>query len=325
MRLLNIFLTLLFVTGIAATLATSRLSREINAPGPLTEAKLVYILPGSSLKMIEAKLFNAGVIGDRLSFTIAARWKNRHKALKSGEYQFPAGANIADVITLLQSGKTYQHKITIPEGLTVAEIAELLKAEPGLSGDIAENPPEGSLLPETYSFSYRDTRAGLIVRMQISMQEELKELWDKRALDVPFTTPQEAVILASIVEKETGFRDERSRAASVFINRLNKKMPLQSDPTVIYAITGGQGKMDRALTYADLKEPSDYNTYLVQGLPPTPIANPGRASLHAVLNPEKSDYIYFVADGSGGHAFSKTLKEHNNNVKLWRKMQKKAK
>ncbi|MBI3441738.1 MAG: endolytic transglycosylase MltG, partial [Proteobacteria bacterium] len=196
---------------------------------------------------------------------------------------------------------------------------------PVLIGDIATIPMEGSLLPETYDFSYHDTRQNLIERMKKSMQEELRALWEKRAGDIPFATPDEAVTLASIVEKETRLHDERPRVAGVFINRLKKHIPLQSDPTVIYAVTLGQAKLDRVLTYKDLQTSSAYNTYSRQGLPPTPIANPGRASLAAVLNPEHNDYIYFVANGTGGHVFAKTLKEHNHNVAQWRKMQKNVK
>lgn len=324
-RLVNVLITLFLIAGVAATLAATRLSREINTAGPLQETKLVYIAPGSPVRNIATKLSTEGVIRDYLSFFVAARWQNWHKELKAGEYQFTPGISVADILSMLQNGKTHQRKITIPEGLTAAEIVALLRDETALSGDIAENPPEGSLLPETYSFSYRDTRAGLVSRMQKSMRTELQALWEKRSPDLPLATPEEAVILASIVEKETGFRDERPRVAGVFINRLNKRIPLQSDPTVIYGITNGQGKLERPLTYDDLKEPTDYNTYAIQGLPPGPIANPGRASLSATLNPEKHDYIYFVADGSGGHAFAKTLKDHNKNVSNWRKVQKKAK
>ncbi len=325
MRLGNIFLTLLFVGAIAAVVAGRWFILETKAPGPLAAEKLVYIAPGMSVKSITAKLLDSGVIRNDLVFLADARWQNRQEELKAGEYQFLPGISISDIITLLQSGKTYQHKITIPEGLMAVEIIALLKNEPVLTGDVAPLPPEGSLLPETYKFSYGDTRQDIITRMEKSMQEELAALWEKRAAGLPFKTSAEAVVLASVVEKETALPNERPRVAGVFINRLNKNIPLQSDPTVIYAFTQGKEKLARALTYQDLKTTSPYNTYVVTGLPPAPIANPGRASLAAVLNPEKNDYIYFVADGTGGHAFAKTLQEHNNNVARWRALEKQAK
>ena len=203
------------------------------------------------------------------------------------------------------------------------EIVELLKKEAVLTGAVDPLPPEGSLLPETYKFSYGDTRQGIIERMKKSMQEEMTALWSKRAADFPLSE-SEAVVLASIVEKETALPAERPRVAGIFLNRLHKGIPLQSDQTVIYALTLGQSVLTRPLTYADLRRPSVYNTYVATGLPPTPIANPGKATLAAVLNPEKNDYIYFVANGTGGHSFAKTLQEHNRNVAKWRLLEKKA-
>jgi UPF0755 protein len=324
-RLGNILFVLILIGTLAAIVAAGWLVREINAPGPLVAETLLYIEPGSSVKAIAAKLLDGGIIQNGTAFLIDARWRNQQQNLKAGEYNFPAGVSIGGVITLLQGGKTWQRKITIPEGLTVIEVIDLLNGEPALAGALDSLPPEGSLLPETYHFSYGDTRQGIVGRMKISMQKELAALWEKRAEGLPLKNPQEAVILASIVEKETGVADERPRVAGVFINRLKRRIPLQSDPTVSYAVTQGKEGLERALNRQDLKIPSAYNTYLVAGLPPSPIANPGKASLAAALNPEKNDYIYFVADGSGGHAFAVTLKEHNNNVARWRKLGKKAK
>ncbi|MCE9507732.1 MAG: endolytic transglycosylase MltG [Alphaproteobacteria bacterium] len=322
MRLRYILLSLLLCAALAAT---AWFNYAVNAPGPLAAEKLLYIAPGNSVRAITAKLLDGGIIDNGPAFLIDARWRNRQENLKAGEYNFPAGISIGGVITLLQSGKTWQRRITIPEGLEVTEVMDLLNSEPALTGAIDPRPPEGSLLPETYLFSYGDTRQGLVNRMKNSLQKELAALWEKRAGGLPLKTPEEAVILASIVEKETGLAGERPRVAGVFTNRLNRRIPLQSDPTVSYAVTQGKGSLDRALSYQDLKTPSPYNTYLVAGLPPTPIANPGKASLAAVLNPEKNDYLYFVADGSGGHVFARTLKEHNNNVARWRRLEKKAK
>jgi UPF0755 protein len=269
------------------------------------------------------RLQEAGIIGNALAFRIDARLQGRAAGLKAGEYQFAPGSSIRDAIALLQSGKTYQRKITIPEGLMSFEIVSLLDKEETLTGKVDTLPPEGSLLPETYMFSYGDTRQSVIDRMKKSMQDTIGALWQGR--EEGFSLSQhETVVLASVVEKETGLAAERPRVAGVFFNRLRKGIPLQSDPTVIYALTLGQSTLGRLLTTADLKKPSPYNTYLASGLPPTPIANPGKAALEAVLHPEKNDYIYFVANGSGGHAFSRTLKEHNDNVAKWRRLQKAA-
>jgi UPF0755 protein len=212
--------------------------------------------------------------------------------------------------------------VTIAEGLTVMEIITLLQGETALTGALSALPAEGSLLSETYYYTYGMTRQMIVERMQKAMQETLSSLWNGRVADGILRTPEEVAVLASIVEKETGLAAERPRVAGVFINRLRQGMPLQSDPTVIYAVTEGKMKLERPLSLADLKTPSPYNTYLVKGLPPFPIANVGKAALEAVLHPEAHDYIYFVADGTGGHAFAKTLAEHNNNVAKWRRISK---
>jgi UPF0755 protein len=318
----DIFIAALLFAAIIAVSALIWLDRQAQAPGPLTADKLFYIEPGSPVRSITENLLDAGIIRNDRVFLIEAIWRNRGENLKAGEYRFPAGISIGGIITLLQSGKTWQRQITIPEGLTVSEIIALLQGEEVLRGAVATLPAEGILLPETYNFSYGDQRSSLIERMKKSMREELAALWEKRAEGLPFKTPQEAVILASIVEKETRIPEERPRVARVFLNRLARGIPLQSDPTVIYAVTQGKEKLERSLTYQDLKTDSPYNTYVVKDLPPTPIANPGKSSIAAALHPESNDYIYFVADGTGGHVFAKTLKEHNNNVAHWRRVQK---
>ena len=324
-RFIKIIAALFFLGAAVMLISSSWLEQTTAAAGPLPSDTLVYIPAGSSIKAIEKELLNAGAIVNGTAFTLSARWKNRAAHLKAGEYLFPAHASINDLIAQLQGGKTYYHQITLAEGLTSAEITELLNSNSVLSGSIVNMPAEGSLLPETYSFSRNDERQTVIKRMQEAMQAELETLWPQRAAGLPLKSKEEAVILASIVEKETGIAAERPRVAGVFINRLNKKIPLQTDPTVIYALTQGRKKLERALTYDDLKIPSPYNTYLVQGLPPAPIANPGRDSLRAVLNPENNDYLYFVADGSGGHVFAATLQEHNKNVQNWKKIKKNLK
>ncbi len=317
------FAAVLLLGILAAVAGVFWFNDAIKAPGPLGVEKTVYIAPGTRTKGMASKLYEEGVIGNSPAFRIDGRLQGRIEGLKAGEYLFQPHMSITDVITLLQSGKNYQHKITIPEGLMSVEIVGLLNKEPVLTGTIDTLPPEGSLLPETYKFSYGDTRQSVLARMKKSMQDTLDTLWQKRAANLPLSEP-EAIVLASIVEKETALAAERPRVAGVYLNRLRKGMLLQSDPTVIYALTLGQSVLARPLTYADLKKPSPYNTYLASGLPPTAIANPGKASLAAVLNPEKNDFIYFVADGSGGHAFAVTLPEHNHNVAKWRALEKKA-
>jgi UPF0755 protein len=241
--------------------------------------------------------------------------------LKAGEFAFPAAVSMRGALEILDRGETVARWLTVAEGLTSSEVVALVAAAEGLSGEPGPVPLEGSLLPETYHYSRDDDRAALIGRMQSDMQAVLAELWPKRAEGLPIKTPEEAVILASIVEKETGVAEERPLVASVFVNRLKRGMRLQSDPTVVYGITLGKAPLGRQLIFRDLDTPTPYNTYTNGGLPPGPIANPGRAALEAVLNPAETRYLYFVADGTGGHAFAKTLQEHNNNVAKWRKIQ----
>ena len=229
-------------------------------------------------------------------------------------------ATPASVINMLARGETVPRRLTVAEGLTVAEVFRLLAETDGLTGELPEPPPEGSLLPETYFYALGDERAELVRRMQHGMRRLLDELWPARAEALPLTDRQQALILASIVDKETGVAGERGAVAAVFYNRLRHGMRLQSDPTVIYGLTQGNGPLDRELTRADWLHDSPYNTYLIEGLPPGPIGNPGRAALEAVLNPDDVDYLYFVADGSGGHAFGRTLDEHNRNVARWRQI-----
>ena len=241
------------------------------------------------------------------------------KGLKAGEFAFSHGVSAKGAAQVLINGKTVTRRLTIAEGLTAFQVFDQLVATNGLE-DTFDVPLEGSVLPETYYFSYGDTRSELIKRMVRAMDNNLNRLWQERASGLPFKEPNEALILASIVEKETGVKAERARIAGVFINRLKKGMRLQSDPTVVYGLSKGDGPLGRSLMRADLKKKTPYNTYTINGLPPGPICNPGLAAIRAVLNPQYTDELYFVADGKGGHVFAKNLKEHNRNAAKWRKI-----
>jgi UPF0755 protein len=323
MRLRHIALILVVAAALGLFAFYGWLQQALSAPGPLDKAAIVYIEPGSGTKKISATLQEAGAIDSPGIFAYGA--KSMGGNLKAGEYQVPANASIEAIIELLQSGKTYQRHVTVPEGLTSAEIADIVNNAEVMTGKVDITPAEGSLLPQTYNYTRGDTRTSVIDRMSKAMKTTLDELWAKRAPDIKVKSVEEAVVLASIVEKETALPTERPRVAGVFYNRLKMGMPLQSDPTVIYAITEGKTKLGRLLTRADLDYSSPYNTYTNAGLPPGPIANPGRASLEAVLNPEHNEYFYFVANGTGGHTFAKTLEEHQRNVMKWREVEKEAK
>ncbi|WP_422366296.1 endolytic transglycosylase MltG [Pelagibius sp.] len=295
------------------------LQAQFRAPGPLTEETGFLVPRGAGLDAIAADLAAQGIVADADVFALAVRLFGEARSLQAGEFAVPPAASMEEVAALIASGRTVVHRVTVPEGLTSVEIVTLLNDAKVLEGSLADTPPEGSLLPETYHFTRGDSREALLQRMQDSMQSAIDDVWSRRVDGLPIKTPEEAVILASIVERETGVDAERPLVAGVFINRLRKGMPLQSDPTVIYGITLGKAPFGRSLTRKDLATPTPYNTYQIPGLPPAPIANPGRASLEAVVNPATTDYIYFVADGTGGHAFAKTLAEHNRNVAKWRK------
>ena len=289
-------------------------------PGPLVAERAVVIPKGSGLDDISKILAEAGIIAEPVVFRLGVRLRKDAGSLRAGEFAFPAHVSPMEAAEILKVGKTVVRKVTFPEGLTSFEIVNILNRTEGLTGDIALIPGEGALLPETYHFSYGDSREGLVERMSLKMQEALETLWADRDEDLPFKRMDDAVVLASIVEKETGLHAERPLVAAVFINRLRKGMRLQSDPTVVYALTEGKAELDRALTRQDWKIESPYNTYRISGLPPGPIANPGLASLQAVFHPAKTKDLYFVADGTGGHVFAETLKEHNRNVAQWRRI-----
>ena len=294
---------------------------QLTRPGPLESASVHVIPRGSNLAKIARILDDAGVISDPLIFRYGARIMRRGRALRAGEYEFPAHISARGVIDVLIGGKTVMRRLTVVEGTTTAQILDQVERAEGLEGGITDRPGEGRLMPETYFYSYGDARDELIERMQIAMEKTLGELWGARAHGLPLRTPREALILASIVEKETARPDERARIAAVFHNRLRRGMRLDADPTVVYGLTDGSGPLGRPLTRADLSTDDPYNTYLYPGLPPGPIGNPGRASVAAVLQPVDSEELFFVADGSGGHVFARTLAEHNRNVAKWRRIE----
>ncbi len=318
-RLGAIAVSLAVLLAVAAGALWFYLQSRYEAPGPLSAETVVVVPRGAGLAAIADRLAAAGVIADPALFRIGVRLFGDARALQAGEYAFPPAASMQDAAELIASGRTVVHRLTVPEGLTSVEVVALLQAAEPLDGAIEAVPPDGALLPETYHFHRGDSRAAVLQRMDEAMDAALEELWDKRAPNLPLNTPEEALVLASIIEKETGVDAERPLVGGVFVNRLRKGMPLQSDPTVVYGITQGKAPLGRSLTRNDLASPTPYNTYQIGGLPPGPIANPGRAALEAALNPAETEYFYFVAAGDGGHAFAKTLAEHNRNVAKWRK------
>ncbi|CAH0303863.1 endolytic transglycosylase MltG [Roseomonas sp. CECT 9278] len=318
MRLRLTFLALALVVLLAGGLAASFAWRAYTSPGPLP-APTQVVIPRGGTERIAAALAEARVIADPRAFALAA-WLTRGEGpLRAAEFAFPAGAPLAEVLRILRDARPVQRRLTIPEGLTAHQLRALLERTEGLTGDIPAI-AEGDFLPETYAFEWGETRAALLRRADAAMDRALAEAWAARAPDLPLTSAREALVLASIVERETGRPEERGQVAGVFVNRLRRGMPLQSDPTVAYAATAG-APMDRPISRADLDREHPFNTYRIRGLPPGPIASPGRAALAAATRPEATEHLFFVADGTGGHAFARTLEEHNRNVARWREVE----
>ncbi len=323
--LLKLTIALVLTGAIVAVSGWWWATRTFEAPGPLPQDTTVIIPKGAGLARITTALAEAGVIaGDQIHrtlFTVGVKASGQSASLHAGEYRFPAGLSMRQALDMLAAGKVVVRSLTIAEGLTTPAVLTLVAAAEGLEGDLPAPPATGDLLPETYHYSWGDSREVMVRRMRDAMRRTVADLWEKRAPDLPLKSPEEALVLASIVEKETGIAAERPRVAAVFINRLRKGMRLQSDPTVIYGLAPETGNLGRALTRRDLESQTAHNTYVIDRLPPTPIANPGRAAIEAVLNPISTRDLYFVADGSGGHAFAETLEQHNRNVAHWRRIQ----
>ena len=294
-------------------------------PGPTQTVSTVLIKPNTGVQEIAQLLQRRGLISDARIFQIGLRAYGNDGKLKAGEYEIKPQASMHDIMELLKSGKSVLYSLTVPEGLTVEQAFQRIAEHEALEGDMpAEMPAEGMLATDTQRFTRGTKRQQIIDRMLAQQKKLIEDVWARRRQDLPIADVNEFVTLASIVEKETGRGDERSRVAAVFMNRLKKGMRLQSDPTIIYGLFGGKGKpADRPIYQSDIDKPTPYNTYIINGLPPTPIANPGRAALEAVANPSATNELYFVADGTGGHAFATTLEEHNENVARWRELEKK--
>ncbi|MFD1333857.1 endolytic transglycosylase MltG, partial [Methylopila musalis] len=292
-----------------------------DGPGPLEREITVVIPRNQGVGEIAETLARAGVLDHPKAFEAGVRLHRAGDGLRFGEYAFPAHVSMREAMEILISGKAIEHAITIPEGLTSQQVVERLREASVLTGDVREIPPEGALLPETYNVMRGMPREQVIARMRQEQKAALDKIWRDRDPSVPVKTPDDLVTLASLVEKETGIAEERGRVAAVFVNRLNKGMRLQSDPTIVYGLVGGRGTLGRSLTRSDIQSRTAYNTYVINGLPAGPIANPGRAALEAAARPPKTGELYFVADGTGGHAFGKTLAEHNRNVQRWRQVE----
>ena len=310
----NAVISAFVLVALAAGIALFFGKQRFEAAGPLAADRVVNIPRGSGMRDIADTLSREGVIDQPWLFIGGVLVLKAREDLKAGEYEFKAHSSMRDVVATIVEGKVVAHQVSIPEGLTSEQIVARLLQDNVLAGDIKEIPREGSLLPDTYNYARGVTREQMVGRMQQAEQRLLREIWEHRAPDLPLRTPEQLVALASLVEKETGKPEERTRVAAVFVNRLKQKMKLQSDPTIIYGLVGGKGTLGRPIMKNEIEQPTPYNTYIIDGLPPGPIANPGRASLEAAANPARTRELYFVADGTGGHAFAETYEQHQKNV-----------
>jgi UPF0755 protein len=306
-------LSVIFLLTVCAGVAFVIGKQRFELAGPLEADKIVNV-PRGGIRDTAELLVREGVIDQPYLFIAGATLLKSRNDLKYGEYQFKQQASLRDVVETMIDGKVVQHNFTAAEGLTSEQIVQRLLENPVLTGSIREIPREGALLPETYRFTRGTTRDEVIRRMQQAQRRAVQEIWERRSPDLPIRSPEQLVVLASIIEKETGKPEERTRVAAVFVNRLKQRMKLQSDPTIIYGLVGGKGSLGRPIMKSEIEQPTPYNTYVIDGLPPGPIANPGRASLEAAANPARTRELFFVADGSGGHAFADTYEQHQKNV-----------
>ncbi|HEX9167432.1 MAG TPA: endolytic transglycosylase MltG, partial [Roseiarcus sp.] len=318
-------LTFVLLGALATVGALAWLLKESRSPGPLASDKVVMIVREDDGGSIADQLERAGIVDSALWFNVLTLLDGNRGALKRGEYAFKAGMTMNDIENELVAHRVVRYKLTVPEGLTSEQIVQRLRDDPTLVGDIKEPPREGSLMPDTYYFERGDTRLSILARMAKAQTKAIEEVWKGRAPELPIKSPGEMVTLASIVEKETGKAEERPHVAGVFVNRLEKHMRLESDPTIVYGLALGKGTLGRSITKADLNQSTPYNTYIIDGLPPGPISNPGKAALEAVANPTRSKDLYFVADGTGGHVFAETFDQHQKNVAHWRQIEKDVK
>ena len=300
----------------AAAGATVYALQVYDAPGPLPAPKVV-VVPRGGVEAVAGALRETGVIRTAWQFEAAAVATRGSGPLKAGELEFPAGATLHQVLAVLRTAKPIQHKLTVAEGLTAEQVTALLAHADALDGDVPAV-SEGSVLPETYIYERGTARIVLLGRASRAMEAEIGNQWTSRAPDLPLTSPQDALILASIVERETAKPEERKLVAAVYLNRLRRGMKLQSDPTVVYGVSGGTGLLDHGLTRAELDAANPYNTYRNAGLPPGPICMPGRAAIEAATHPADTADLFFVADGTGGHSFARTEQDHARNVQRWR-------
>jgi UPF0755 protein len=320
------------LAGAAAIFAFFYFSSAIGRAGPNPDARTFVVERGASGAEIAAALEAEGLISDALLFRIANRLRGG-SSLQAGEYLIPARASVGQIVELMTSGEALQHAITFPEGITIAAAMKILEESEVLTGELPAAPPEGSILPDTYHVQRGMTRAALLQQMMEAHDAAVEEIWARRQPNLPLRTPDDLVNLASIVERETAIAAERPMVAAVFINRLRRPMRLETDPTIIYGVclrhpdrcrdgrlVDARGNR-RTIRQSEIEMNTGYNTYRIDGLPPTPIANPGRAALEATANPAQSDAIFFVADGTGGHVFASTLAEHNANVARWRQIE----
>jgi UPF0755 protein len=319
----NAFLTVVFLLTVIAGVGFVIGKQRFEMPGPLAQDKIVNV-PRGGIRDTAELLMREGVIDQPNLFMAGALLMKARDDLKYGEYQFPKNASLRDVVETIIEGKVVQHSLTLAEGLTSDQIVQRLLENAVLSGNIREIPREGTLLPETYKFTRGATREQMIQRMQAAQRRAVEEIWERRMPDLPLRTPEQLVVLASIIEKETGKPDERTRVSAVFINRLKQRMKLQSDPTIIYGLVGGKGTLGRPIMRSEIEQPTPYNTYVIDGLPPGPIANPGRASLEAAAHPARTRELFFVADGTGGHAFADNYEQHQKNVARLRLLEQQA-